>query len=665
MSEATDKETVDGGTDGGLGGFGALGLDAKLLVTLKELGYEEPTPIQREAIPALLTGKDLIGQAATGTGKTAAFALPILQRIYEMGKERSQPSALVLVPTRELAMQVAEAMHKYGQRLKLTTLSVYGGSPFGQQARMLERGVDVVVATPGRALDHLRRQTMGLGGLAILALDEADEMLDMGFAEDLEAILSETPAETRQTVFFSATLPPRIAGMVKRHMRDPQRITIAKPTAAKGEAPKVRQTAYIIPRMRKLEVLGRVLDLESPQSALVFCRTRTEVDNLTERLSAHGYRAQSLHGGITQEQRSKVVKRLKEGAIDLVVATDVAARGLDIENLELVVNYDVPMSPDSYVHRIGRVGRAGREGVAITLADPRESRLLKVFERVTKGRIELAQVPTVADLRARRLELTRASLREAILAGGLDRFRVCVESLAQEHDLMDVALAAVKLAHQSTGGDREDEDANDDADFARQMPRFEERGERGGRYDERPRYEDRPRRDDRPRYEERAPREERPRRDDPPAREERAPATKSPAKPSPKPAETDDRWERETAIPFDRDEAGAAAGGAPAPTKAKKVKKPKERAGETSKSSAGMARVYVGLGRVAGVRPQDLVGAIANEAGVPGNTIGGIEIYDKYALVELPAGDVDRVVEAMRGATIRGRDAKVRRFQEK
>ena len=225
----------------------------------------------------------------------------------------------------------------------------------------------------------------------------------------------------------------------------------------------MRQTAYIIPRRRKLEVLGRVLDLENPASALVFCRTRTEVDNLTERLSAHGYRAQALHGGITQDQRTRVIKRLREGAIDLVVATDVAARGLDIENLELVVNYDVPTSPDSYVHRIGRVGRAGREGVAITLADPRESRLLQLFERQTKGKIEIAQVPTVADLRARRLELTRAALREAILAGGLDRYRVAVESLAQEHDLMNVALAAVKLAHQAAGGDTDGEDGPEQA----------------------------------------------------------------------------------------------------------------------------------------------------------------------------------------------------------
>ena len=438
--------------------FTDLGLDPRLLETLTELGYEEPTPIQREAIPLLLTGQDLIGQAATGTGKTAAFALPILHRIVGLGKDRPTPSALILVPTRELAMQVAEAMHKYGQKLKITVIPIYGGHSFGQQQRMLDRGVDVVVATPGRALDHVRRKTMDLSGITNFTLDEADEMLDMGFADDLEAILTELPAE-RQTVFFSATLPPRIAGMVKRHLKNPLRVQIAAEPVAKGAAPKVRQVAYIVPRGKKLEALGRVLDMENPGPSLIFCRTRLEVDHLTDRLGAQGYRAQALHGGVTQDVRSRVIRQLREGKIDLVIATDVAARGLDIDNLELVVNYDAPATPDSYTHRIGRVGRAGREGVAITLADPRESRLLRQFEIQTKGKIEIAQVPTIADLRARRLELTRGSLHEAILAGGLDHYRVAVESLAQEHSLMDIALAAVKLAHLASGGDQ-DEDQN-------------------------------------------------------------------------------------------------------------------------------------------------------------------------------------------------------------
>jgi ATP-dependent RNA helicase DeaD len=341
--------------------------------------------------------------------------------------------------------------------------------------------------------------------------------------------------------------------MVKRHLKEPLRIQIAAETAAKGVAPKVRQTAYIVPRGKKLEVLSRILDLENPASALVFCRMRTEVDTLTERLTAQGYRAQALHGGITQDQRTRVIKRLKEGTIDLVIATDVAARGLDIEQLALVVNYDVPATADSYVHRIGRVGRAGREGVAITLADPRESRLLQQFERQTKGKIERAQVPTVADLRARRLELTRAALREAILAGGLDHYRVAVETLAQEHDLMDIALAAVKLAHEAAGGDHEE--------------------------DEEP--------------------------VKPPVKEE---TRRSPDMP--------------------------------------------------------MGRIYVGSGRIAGIQPQNLVGAITAE-GVKGNLIGAIEICDKYSIVEIPESVFEDALRSMRNSLIKGKKLVVRRFVDK
>ncbi|MEX2672767.1 MAG: DEAD/DEAH box helicase [Phycisphaeraceae bacterium] len=435
--------------------FASLGLRPELVSTLSELGYEEPTPIQAETIPPLLGGRDLIGQAATGTGKTAAFGLPMLQRVAELGGKRAKPSALILVPTRELAMQVAEAMYRYGRGLDISVIAIYGGHSFGQQRRALDRGVDVVVATPGRAIDHIRRGTMNLGSISMLALDEADEMLDMGFADDLEAILSELPEE-RQTVFFSATLPPRIAGMTKKYLRDPLRIQIAKEPLAKGVTPNVRQVAYVMPRAKKLTALSRILDLESPDSALIFCRTRTEVDQLAQRLTAHGYRSQPMHGGISQDQRTRVIAQLREGTIDLVVATDVAARGLDIEQLSHVINFDLPATPDSYVHRIGRVGRAGREGVAITLSDPRESRLLRQFERQIKRKISIEQVPTVADLRARRVEVTRVAIEEALVGGELDAYRVVVESLAQEHDLMDVALAAVKVLQEASDSEQED-----------------------------------------------------------------------------------------------------------------------------------------------------------------------------------------------------------------
>ncbi|MCW3065265.1 MAG: ATP-independent helicase, partial [Solirubrobacterales bacterium] len=307
--------------------FADLALREELLLALTQLGYEEPTPIQRAAIPPLVQGRDLLGQAATGTGKTAAFALPILQRLPRR-RDAVEPAALVLVPTRELAVQVSEAVHKYGRGLGVRVVPVYGGQPIRTQLRALERGVDIVVATPGRAVDHLRRGTLRLGAVDAVVLDEADEMLDMGFAEDIEAILDGAP-RGHQTVLFSATMPPRIAGIVERHLHDPVRIEIGREDDAPGDTPRVRQTAYVVPRANKPAALGRLLDVEAPAAALVFCRTRDEVDRLAETLNGRGYRAEALHGGMDQQQRDRVMGRLRAGTADLLVATDVAARGLD------------------------------------------------------------------------------------------------------------------------------------------------------------------------------------------------------------------------------------------------------------------------------------------------------------------------------------------------
>ncbi|HEY2574793.1 MAG TPA: DEAD/DEAH box helicase [Streptosporangiaceae bacterium] len=438
-------------------GFADLTLAPELCRALSGLGYEEPTPIQRAAIPPLLEGRDLVGQAATGTGKTAAFALPVLQRILRDGGQTG-PLALVLVPTRELAVQVSAAMHSYGHDMGARVLPVYGGEPIGRQLGTLKRGVDVVVATPGRALDHINRGTLKLSGLEMVVLDEADEMLDMGFAEDIEEILGNTP-ENRQTALFSATMPPRIDGMVRRHLRNSVRVELGRQASASADGLLVRQTAYVVPRGHKPVALGRVLDLETPTATVVFCRTRDEVDQLTESLNGRGYRAEALHGGMDQQHRDRVMSRLRSQSIDLLVATDVAARGLDIDQLTHVVNYDVPSAPESYVHRIGRVGRAGREGTAITLVEPREHKMLKTIERATRQPITIEKLPTVADLRARRLELTGVALRESLLKDDdLDAFRAVVEQLGAEFDLFEVALAAVKLAHEASGTLREEEE---------------------------------------------------------------------------------------------------------------------------------------------------------------------------------------------------------------
>ena len=428
--------------------FADLGLRPELLAELVALGYEEPTPIQAEALPPLLAGRDLLGQAATGTGKTAAFALPMLQRLAG-GRRGRSPVGLVLAPTRELAMQVSEALHRYGRGLGARVLPVYGGQPIGRQLRELDRGVDVVVATPGRALDHIERGTLRLADVEVVVLDEADEMLDMGFAEDLDAIMAAVPVQ-RQTVLFSATLPGHIDRLARRHLTDPVRIAMGLAVAA-GAAPLVRQSAYVVSRADKPAALGRVLDVEVPAATIVFCRTRADVDSLTQTLNGRGYRAEPLHGGMSQDQRDRVMGRLRAKTADLLVATDVAARGLDVDHLTHVVNYDVPSAPESYVHRIGRVGRAGREGVAITLAEPREQRMLHTIERLTGQQIPLVVLPSVADLRALRLEATRGALREVLLRGDTARYGPLVASLADEFDLEQVAAAAVALAHEAGG----------------------------------------------------------------------------------------------------------------------------------------------------------------------------------------------------------------------
>jgi len=434
-------------------GFAALGLNSKLLEALSDLGYDEPTPIQREAIPPVLAGNDLLGQAATGTGKTAAFALPVLEQLAQRNQGRNRGDtamALILTPTRELAMQVSEAIESYGSRFGARVVPVYGGQPIGKQLGALRHGVDVVVATPGRAIDHINRRSLVLDDVSIVVMDEADEMLDMGFAEDLEAILEAVP-DPHQTLLFSATMPPRIAGLAKRHLSDPTHITIAREVVAEGEAPRVSQTVYYVRRNDKAAALARILDVEVPEAAIVFCRTRTEVDELTEALNGRGYRAEGLHGGMSQEQRDRVMGRVRATTADLLIATDVAARGLDIDHLTHVVNFDVPAAPEQYVHRIGRVGRAGREGTAITIAEPRQQRFIKNIERVTKQHVTIGQIPTVAQLRTRRKELTIEKIRAELVEHLYEDYRSIVDSLSDEFDVADIAAAAVRAAHEALG----------------------------------------------------------------------------------------------------------------------------------------------------------------------------------------------------------------------
>lgn len=527
--------------------FAELGLSEATLKAISELGYEEPTPIQARTIHLMLNNTDVIAQAQTGTGKTAAFALPIIERL---DVEMRSPQALVLTPTRELAVQVAEAFHSYSKYHHTSVLPVYGGQPIERQLGALRRGVQVVVGTPGRLLDHIRRGTLDLAQVHTVILDEADEMLDMGFIEDIETILKETPAD-RQTALFSATMPGPIVDLARRYLRDPQRITVE---AAQMTVPQIRQTYYEVGRRDKFEVLARILDYETPSSAIVFCRTKQEVDTLGQRLTARAYPAETLHGDLNQVQRDRVMARFRSGQVELLIATDVAARGLDIEHVSHVINYDIPLDPESYVHRIGRTGRAGRTGCAITLVTPRERRLWQVIQRVTGASIQRMRLPTIADVIGRRREAFKETLRNTIAQGGLEAYQVLAEDMGEEYSPTDLAAAAFKLLLGTAPDETEDKLAEPDE------------------------VEDRP-----------------------------------------KPAQRRRDHGRRVIGP-----------------------------------ERGMTRLYISIGREDGVRPGDLVGAIANEADIPGRSIGAIEIYDRFSLVDVPGNHVERVLRALKQTTIRG-----------
>ncbi|HJZ48872.1 MAG TPA: DEAD/DEAH box helicase [Roseiflexaceae bacterium] len=525
--------------------FAELGLSEPTLRAIAELGYEEPTPIQARTIAQMRAGADIIAQAQTGTGKTAAFALPIIEGLQP---DARAPQALVMTPTRELAVQVAEAFHSYGKHHQISVLPVYGGQPIERQLRALSRGVDVVVGTPGRLLDHIQRGTLKLDQVRTVVLDEADEMLDMGFIEDIESILKETP-ETRQTALFSATIPGPIADLARRYMRDPQRVTIKSEHLT---VPQIRQIYYEVGGRDKFEVLARVLDFEMPASAIIFCRTKSEVDSLGERLIARAFPAETLHGDLSQVQRDRVMQRFRSGQVELLVATDVAARGLDIEHVSHVINYDMPLDPEIYVHRIGRTGRAGRTGCAITLVTPRERRMLRSIERMTGAPIQRLRLPTISDVVARRRESFKETLRETITGGGLEPYMIMAEDLGEEFSPTDLAAAAFKLLLDQSLVETEDKLA--------EQERFED--ERDGR-------------------------------------RRRGPRDFGPER--------------------------------------------------------GMTRLYIDAGRDDGVRPADIVGAIANEAGIPGRAIGAIELFERFALVEVPGNLSEKVLRALKRTTIRGR----------
>jgi ATP-dependent RNA helicase DeaD len=570
--------------------FRDLNLPAPFLDALDEVGYETPSPIQAQAIPCLLDGLDLLGHAPTGTGKTAAFALPLLARI---DTSRQQVQVMVLTPTRELAIQVAEAFQRYASHLKgFHVLPVYGGQDYTGQIRQLKRGVHVVVGTPGRIMDHMRRGTLKLDALQTLVLDEADEMLRMGFIDAVEWILEQTPAE-RQMALFSATMPKEIQRIARRHLREPREIAIKARTAT---AETIRQRYWLVSGLHKLDALTRILEVEPFDALLLFVRTKVATTELAVRLQARGYAAEALNGDMPQKQREQMVERLKQGSLDILVATDVAARGLDVDRISHVVNYDIPYDTEAYIHRIGRTGRAGRKGDAILFVAPREQRMLGAIEKATRQKIERLELPSTEMVNNKRIADFKQSISDTLAAGELDFMQSLLEQYQQEHDVPAIEIAAA-LAKISIG-DRTLLVAPEKQKTARSAAEAGRRGERGE-----------------------------PRRHESRQRKERS--------------------EQHQQEPRKREEHGRPG-----------QRKPQAR------PARGMERFRIEVGYQHDVKPGNIVGAIANEAGLDGQHIGHIEIHTEYSLVDLPAGMPKDVFQDLRKTRVCGRPLNISRLEQ-
>ena len=567
--------------------FADLGLSESLLKTLGEIGYETPSPIQAQCIPILLDGHDILGMAQTGTGKTAAFALPLMEQI---DIKVAKPQALILTPTRELAIQVAEALQSYAKNLPgFHVLPIYGGQSYTIQLKQLARGAHVIVGTPGRVMDHLERKTLNLDSLKTLVLDEADEMLRMGFIDDVEWILERTP-EQHQTALFSATMPEQIRRVAQKYLVEPREIKIKSATATVAA---IRQVYWQVSGMHKLDALTRILEVEDDfDAAIIFVRTKTATVELADKLNARGYAAAALNGDLNQQMRERVIEQLKSGALDIVIATDVAARGIDVPRVSHVVNYDIPYDTEAYVHRIGRTGRAGRNGNAILFVAPREIRMLRTIERATRQPIAPLTLPSRADVTNKRVADFKSKVVEVLNAEGLDFFANIVSQIAEEQNVgaEEVAAALAMMAQEN----KPLQIAGEDPPPARPMRSDDRRPAFGDREPRKPRFEER---GERPRFEERGERSERPRFEDRPPRTERPPR--------------------------------------PAP-------------------AGDMVRYRIDVGRDHGVEVRDIVGAIANEAGIESRFIGRIGLYEESSTVELPAGMPAEAANALKRTRIRG-----------
>lgn len=544
--------------------FHNLGLSKPVLMALKDVGYEIPTPIQNQTIPQVLAGKDILGQAQTGTGKTAAFAMPLLSQIDLKMRE---PQVLVLTPTRELAIQVAEAFQRYAAHLKgFHVLPIYGGQEYSGQIRRLKRGAHVVVGTPGRVMDHIRRGNLKLEGLACLVLDEADEMLSMGFIEDIEWILKQTPSG-RQIALFSATLPAAIRRIAQKYLSDPVEISIKTRTAT---VETTRQRFWMVNGLHKLDALTRILETESFEAVLIFVRTKTATVELSEKLEARGYASAPLNGDMKQSQRERTVARLRSGKLNILVATDVAARGLDVDRISHVINYDIPYDTEAYIHRIGRTGRAGREGEAILFVSQREKGLLHAIEKATKQKIDLMQMPSTELINDRRIAGLKQRITDTLAAEGLGFFYEIVEQYQQENDVpaLEIAAALLKILQ------------GDNPFLLTQKS-------------------------------------------------------------------------KKTKVEFEE--------------KPRKERSSSRRKKDTLGVEKGKERFRIDVGNNHGVKPGNIVGAIANEAGIDSEFIGRISIYDDFSTVDLPEGMPDELLRLLKGVYVANRQlniSKLDHFQQ-
>lgn len=516
--------------------FADLNLSPPVMKAVDEMGFEEPTPIQKLTIPHAIEGRDIIGQAQTGTGKTASFGIPIIEKDFS-GKK---PFAFIIEPTRELALQVSEEMRSLAKYKKCSILTVYGGASIVEQMKALRQGTNIVVGTPGRIIDHLTRGTMSSDSVQVVVLDEADEMLDMGFIADIEKILQTTP-ESRQTMLYSATIPPEILKIAKRHMRDPLKIQINVKDII---APKIKQVFYEVLERDKTEVLRRLLDVESPELTLIFCHTKREVDDVAARLQKLGYNAGALHGDFTQSHREDMMGKFREGKIDILVATDVAGRGIDVENISHVINYSIPQNPEGYIHRIGRTGRAGRAGIAVTFVTPREYRQLQLIERVAKTKLSRKEIPSAAEVKKARQGQIKKDLGAIIEKGKHKPYLTVVRELAESADIEELAAAALSLAFGSM----------EVPELVKHHPRAGEKGMR-----------------------------------------------------------------------------------------------------EKGMGETGMTRLFMTLGRKDKVQAAEILKAVAGEAGIPGRSVGKIDIMDHFTFFEVPSEIVEKVLTAMNRAVIKGK----------